>query len=138
MKIFRICALFTLFLSMICEYSALAEEVDWTIQKTLSLKNPPVDVATSAGGSYLYVLTEDGTVHIYDSSSTLKGRIQVGKDVNSITAGPGKDVIFVKNTKEKTVKRILIEFIYDFNVKDSPFKGNADAPVSIVFFSDYQ
>jgi hypothetical protein len=92
----------------------------------------------SAGGSYLYILTGDGIVHVYTTSGTLKGRIQVGKDISSITAGPGEYILFAKNAKDKSVQSILIDFIYDFNIKDSPFKGNADAPVSIVVFSDYQ
>jgi hypothetical protein len=128
---------FTLFLSLLFACSSFAE-VDWQVQKTLNLKEVPVDVVMSSGGSYLYVLTDDGTVYVYTASGTLKGQVQVGKDINSITAGPGDDIIFAKNEKDKTVQRILIDFIYDFHIEDSPFKGNPDAPVSIVVFSDYQ
>ena len=118
--------------------SPASAEVDWQIQKTLNLQSAPIDMTVSAGGSYLLVLTEDGTVHVYSSSGALKGRIQAGKDISSIAAGPTDDIFYVKNTKAKTVQRIAIDFIYDFNLKDSPFKGNPDAPVSIVVFSDYQ
>ena len=137
MKPYKLSITFTLLLSLLCACSVFAE-VDWLVQKTLNLEDAPVDVVMSSGGTYLYVLTDDGTVHVYTSSGILRGRAQVGKDVSSITAGPGDDIIFVKNTKDKSVQRILIDFIHDFNIKDSPFKGNADAPVSIVIFSDYQ
>jgi hypothetical protein len=128
---------FALFLILILASSALSE-VDWQIQKTLNLQDAPVDMVLSRGGSYLYVLTDDGTVHVYSTSGILKGRMQVGKDTNSLAAGPSDDIIFVKNAKEKSIKRILIDFVYEFNLKDSPFKGNAEAPVTIVVFSDFQ
>ena len=137
MKSYKLSVFLTLILSLLYTGPALAE-VDWQIQKTLNLQEPPIDMVLSAGGTYLYVLTDDGFVHVYSSSGDLKGQIQVGKDVNSIAAGPSEDTIFVKNTNEKTVQRILVDFIYDFNLKDSPFKGNAEAPVSIAVFSDYQ
>lgn len=137
MRPYKLIVFFILFL-IILGTSPVVAEVDWQLQKTLNLQDDPVDMVLSRGGSYLYVLTDDGTVHVYSASGILKGRMQVGKDASSLAAGPGDDIIFVKNTKEKTIKRILIDFIYDFNLKDSPFKGNADAPVTIVVFSDFQ
>lgn len=137
MKIKIFIVFFTLFFSLIL-ISPVLSEVDWQIQKTLNLQDAPVDMVLSRGGSYLYVLTDDGIVHVYSTSGDHKGSIQVGKDINSLAAGPGDDIIFVKNTKEKTIKRILVDFIYDFNLKDSPFKGNEHAPVTIVVFSDFQ
>lgn len=137
MKSYKISIVFTLFLNLLF-VSSVFSEVEMQVQKTLNLKESPVDVVMSSGGAYLYILTEDGTVHVYTSSGTLKGQVKVGKDITSITAGPGDDVIFVKNERDKSVQRVLIDFIFEFNIKDSPFKGNADAPVSIVVFSDYQ
>ena len=137
MKLKKFIVFFTLLFSLTLAYPALSE-VDWQIQQTLNLQDDPVDMVLSRGGSYLYVLTDDGVVHVYSSSGDLKGSMQVGKDAGSLAAGPSDDIIFVNNKKDKSIKRILVDFIYDFDLKDSPFKGSADAPVTIVVFSDFQ
>ncbi len=137
MRRYRLYLLLILFLSLTYTFPALAK-VDWEIQKTLKFKGAPIDMVSSPNGIYLFVLTDDGTLHIYSSSGTLKGRINVGRQFDTIAAGPGEEIVFLKSTKEKSVQRVSIDFIYDFNFQDSPFKGNAEAPVSVVVFSDYQ
>jgi hypothetical protein len=127
----------TLLLSLICAWSAIAE-VEWQVQKTLTLEKKPLDMVTSVQGSWLLVLTDDGIVHIYNSAGVLKDQIEVGKHVDSIAAGPEENIFIVKSKKEKTVQRISFEFIREINVTGSPYKGNADAPVVIAVFSDYQ
>ena len=137
MKLYKLGIVSTLFISIVCASPVLAE-VDWQVQKTLKLEEEPLDVVMSTGGTYLYVLTGDGAVHVYTSAGVLRGSIQVGKDISSITAGPGDDIIFAKNEKDKTIQRILVGFIHEFNTKDAPYKGNINAPVTVAVFSDYQ
>lgn len=137
MKRYSLSVVFALLLSLICAWSALAE-VEWQVQKTLTLEKKPLDVIMSVQGSWLFVLTDDGIVQIYNSAGVLKDQIEVGRHVDSIAAGPEDNILIVKSKKEKTVQRISFEFIREINVTGSPYKGNPDAPVVIVVFSDYQ
>ena len=137
MKRYSLSVVFALLLSLICAWSALAE-VEWQVQKTLTLEKKPLDVIMSVQGSWLFVLTDDGIVKIYNSAGVLKDQIEVGRHVDSIAAGPEDNILIVKSKKEKTVQRISFEFIREINVTGSPYKGNPDAPVVIVVFSDYQ
>ena len=137
MKRYSLSVVFALLLSLIYAWSALAE-VEWQVQKTLTLEKKPLDVIMSVQGSWLFVLTDDGIVQIYNSAGVLKDQIEVGRHVDSIAAGPEDNILIVKSKKEKTVQRISFEFIREINVTGSPYKGNPDAPVVIVVFSDYQ
>lgn len=113
-------------------------EVEWDVKKTLKLENPPVDVAVSLNGRYVFVLTDQGSILIYSGDGKLEDKISVGRQVDGIKVGPEEDVLLLTSKKNKTVQVVLLEFIKDIDVANSPFKGPADAPVEIVVFSDFQ
>ncbi|MEJ2365582.1 MAG: hypothetical protein P8017_13065 [Deltaproteobacteria bacterium] len=92
----------------------------------------------SLNGKYIFVLTDKGEIHIYSSDGNLEGTISVGEGVEGIKLGPRDDVLLVTNAKDKTVQVILLDFIQHINLSGSPVKGNPDAPVAIVTFTDFQ
>lgn len=113
-------------------------EVEWQTRQTINLDKKPVDVVMSSRGSYLFILTEDGIIHVYDSAYNLKGKIDAGKNTESITCGPDENILILKNKKDREIRTILVEFIQEINIEGSPFMGRADAPVVMVVFTDYQ
>lgn len=137
MKRYLIKIFFLVCMCLICPLSESAE-VDWQAQQTIKLEKKPVDVIMSSRGSYIFILTEDGIIHIYNPAGTLKGQINAGKNVDSIACGPDENLLILKSKKNNEIRTIVLEFIKDINIKGSPFKGNADAPVVIVVFTDYQ
>ncbi len=137
MKSYLVGAIFIMFMCVICPWPALAE-VDWQVQQIMNLDKKPIDVAVSARGSYLFILTDDGIVDIYDSAGNLKGQVDAGKNVDGIACGPNENLIVLKSKKDKEVRTIILDFLQDINIKGSPFTGNPDAPVVIVVFTDYQ
>jgi len=136
-KAYKLSFTFALFLCLIFSISALAE-VEWQVQNTLNLEKKPMDMAISTRDSRLFVLTKDGIVHVYNSEGVLQGKLEVGKHVDSIVAGPKKDTLILKSEKEKTVQSILVEFVHKINIEGSPYRGKADAPIVITVFNDYQ
>ena len=118
--------------------SPLKGEVEWDVKKTLKLESPPVDLAASLNGKYIYVLTDQGSILIYSVEGKLEDKISVGRQVDGIRVGPWEDVILLTSKKNKQVQILLLEFIKDIDVSNSPFKGPVDAPVQIAVFSDFQ
>ena len=112
--------------------------VEWTILKTLPLEAGPIDVAVSADGRRIFVLTDQGKIIIYASNALEEAEIDVGAGVDKIQAGPNGDILFLNSRSDKTVKVISLDFIQSINVSDSPFKGPADAPVVVAVFDDFQ
>jgi len=112
--------------------------VEWDVLGTLNLKEKPRDSAMSLNGKYIFVLTDKGEIHIYSSDGNLEGTISVGEGVEGIKVGPRDDILLVTNAKDKTVQIIILDFMQQINLSGSPVRGNPDAPVAIVIFSDFQ
>jgi protein-disulfide isomerase len=116
-------------------------EVEMTIARTLTLEETPLDTALSASGKYIFVLTDKGKVLVYTPDGKLNDTIPVDKSIDSIRpAPPGarEEILFLVSSKKKTVQIAVLEFVQDINIAGAPFKGAADAPVTIVIFTDFQ
>lgn len=122
---------------MLLSYHAMAL-VEWDIQQTITLDKKPVDMAMSSSGSYLFVLTEDGIIYVYDSAFSLKGKINAGKNIDGIAVGPDENKLFLKSKKDREISTILVDIIHEITTEGSPFMGKADAPVVMTVFTDYQ
>lgn len=112
--------------------------VEWNIQRTLNLGAPPLDVAVSLNGKWIFVLTDQGSIQIYSPGGALKDEIPIGRHIDQIKAGPREDILIIKSTQNKTVQVLTLDFIQSINVSGSPFKGPADAPVTLAVFSEFQ
>lgn len=112
--------------------------VEWNVAGTLNLKEKALDAAISLNGKWIFVLTYEGEILIYSLDGKLKDKISVGKSVESIKVGPREDVLVLTSGKAKTVQIIILDFIQEINVSGSPFKGNADAPVAVATFNDFE
>lgn len=112
--------------------------VDWEVKKTLKIEKTPVDVAVSLNGRWVFVLTAQGSILIYSGDGRLEDEIAVGKHVDGIKVGPEQDILLLTSRKNKTVEILVLDFIQNIDVSDSPFKGPADAAVTIAVFSDFQ
>ena len=112
--------------------------VEWDVQKKLKMDTPPVDVAVSTDGKWIFVLDDSGNILIYSSDGKLEDTISVGRHVDQIRIGPKDNLLLLSSRKNKTVELLAIDFIHKINISGSPFKGSADAPVVIAVFSDFQ
>lgn len=129
------------FLSLLIALAASASshaEVEMTIARTLTLEETPIDSALSAGGKYIFVLNDKGKVLVYTPDGRLDSTIPVDKSVDSIKAGPREEILLLVSSKNKTVQVAVLEFVQEISVAGAPLKGAADAPVSIVLFTDFQ
>ena len=128
---------FALLIVLACFPSGFAD-VEWELQETLELDSPPVDMAISANGRWLFVLTHKGRIIIFSSDGQKKDMIDVGDHVDRLEAGPREDLLFLKSRKEKKVEVITLDFVQNINVLGSPFKGPANAAVVIAVFTDFE
>lgn len=136
----RVAAVFLLaavFLAMAMVKDGRAE-MDWQVRNTLQVNKNIVDLAVSSNGRYFYVLTNDGKVTVYNGIGQKQGSIDVGKSVTHIGVSPDGSLLYLANGKAKTVKIAEVSYIAHIDITGSPFKGPANAPVTIVLYSDFQ
>ena len=113
-------------------------EVEWRIKNTLKTGQPPLAVTIAPNGQWIYVLSADGSIHIYSSDGKLEDSIKVGTHIDQIQVGPGGEQLYATSRQNQTVEVIALDFIRKINVKGSPYKGRIDAPVIVTVFSDFQ
>jgi hypothetical protein len=126
------------FLTMMVFSAESFARVEWDVQQKLKMDTPPVDVAVSTDGKWIFVLNDSGTILIYSSNGKLEDKISVGSHVDQIRVGPKDNLLLLSSRKNKTVELLTIDFINKINISGSPFKGSADAPVVVAVFSDFQ
>jgi hypothetical protein len=112
--------------------------VEWDVIKTLNIERTPLDVAVSLDGRWVFVLTQQGSILIYSGDGKLEDEVSVGKHIDGIEVGPEEDILLLSSRKNKTVQILLLAFIQNFDISNSPFKGRVDAPVEIAVFGDFQ
>jgi len=112
--------------------------LEWRIIKDLDLKTTPLDVAPSADGKWLFILTP-GEILVYSfPEGKITDRIPVDKDFDKIASLPRADMFTIASSTKKTLQIILFEAVYKIDVTGLPFKGPQDASVTVVIFDDYQ
>jgi hypothetical protein len=112
--------------------------VEWNRYELLKTDAPPVDVAISKNGKWIFVLTAAGDILIHTPEGKLQDTVGVGKHIDQIEVGPREDLLVLKSRKKQTVEILILDFIRDISTSGSPFKGPADAPVVIAVFSDFE
>lgn len=112
--------------------------VEWSRQQLLKTDGAPIDIAVSADGKFTFVLTDTGQVLIYSAQGKAEGTLDVGNDFNGIESSPTGDRLFLLDRNSNAVQVVTVDYIQNINASGAPFKGQADAPVVIALFSDFQ
>jgi len=126
-----------LLLVMTASQPCLAE-VDLDLLNSIPLAAEPLDVAESEDGRRIYVLTGDAHVRIYSNDGALIGTVAVPEGSRRITTSRQEDVLLVTNPAKRALEVVRINLQHDFSVEGSPSKGPADAPVTLVLFTDFE
>jgi len=136
--IFHKSRLFLILLTLLTTATWTQAAVEISVEKTLKPDAAPIDVAVSADGRSIFVLTEAGSILVYDEQANLTDTIKVGPHVDQIEIDPSGERLIAASRQNKTVEIILLDFISDINTAGSPFAGPAAAPVIITMFSDFE
>ncbi len=112
--------------------------LEWRTLNSLQLPAKALDFKHSLDGKYLFVLTEDQRVLVYNQTGTLQGSIPVDPGVTGLDIEPRGQLLYLIDTETQMTTTLALDFIIDIDVSSSAFKGNIDAPVTVVVFSDFQ
>lgn len=113
-------------------------DLEWKTIKNLDLPSTPLDVAPSADGQWLFVLTS-GEVLVYSTQEwKISNQIPIDKGFDRIASLAGTNGFTITSSVNKALQIILLEVIHKIDLSGLPFKGPQDAPVTVAVFTDYQ
>lgn len=124
-------------------YSAVQDRgsngsLEWRTLGTLKLPTEAIDFVNSLDGKYTFILTRDHKVLVYDQKGNLQGSIPVAAGVSGLDIAPQGQLLYLIDTEKNQTTTLAIDFVVDIDTTNSAFKGEIDAPVTIVVFSDFQ
>lgn len=139
---FSSCAL--TFLLAVGTYNANAatagqdNRLEWSQQENWQVDGKPVDMVRSLDGKYTFILNEQHQVLVYDQMGAIQGRIPVAAGVNAIDIAPQGESLYLIDKDTSSFTALSVDFVLDIDTVGSPMRGAADAPVSMVVFTDFQ
>lgn len=133
---------FGIFLFVIVSWVSVPQfiyaEIDLTLIKQTNLNVQPLDIATSADGKLIFILTR-GEILVYSvAEGKVVNRISIDKNFDRVTYADKNNVLILTSSSSKKLNIIQVDFIYNIALDGLPFKGPADAAVTIAVFDDYQ
>ena len=137
-RVFYFMSLLVFFVVSVGFVTSVSAELEWTFRKQVPLTSAPLDNAVSADGQSLYILSA-GEIVVYSlTRNKTINTIPIESEYDSITVSPSGNSLILTSSAGKSLKIIDLEFRFNIDISDLPIKGPADAPVTIVVFSDYQ
>lgn len=112
--------------------------LEWRTLGNLQLPTKAIDFVNSLDGKYVFILTENHKVLVYDQRGNIQGSIPVDTGVSGIDIAPQGQVLYLIDTEKNLTTTLAIDFVVSIDTTNSAFKGKIDAPVTIVVFSDFQ
>jgi hypothetical protein len=124
--------------SLVSASPIIHADVDWTIIEQINLKAQPLDIAASVDGRLIFILAP-GEILVYSiSEDKVTNRIPIDKDFDRITYSEKNNTLILTSSSSKTLSIIQGNRIHKIDLSGLPFKGPADAAVTIAVFDDYQ
>ncbi len=118
--------------------SGMEKKVEWKVQQTWPIGGKPLSVVHSLDGKYVYMLNDKQQVQIYTTQGQLQGTIPVDNGVSQIDIAPQGELLYLIDTTAKTFTAVSVSFVADIDTTGAPFKGPADAPVTLALFTDFE
>jgi hypothetical protein len=134
-----ICGILLVFvISWISVPQVFATNLELTERKQLTLDVSPLDIAASADGQWLFILTP-GEIIVYSAlEDKISKGIPIDKEFDRLTYSARDNALILSSRTEKSVKIIQLELIHEFDNSGLPVKGPENAPVTVAVFGDYQ
>jgi len=131
-------AFFTVIMCLLSFVRPSEADIEWTEKKQLDIGTSPLDLVTSPDGKWVIILAPGEVLAYSVSEDKIVDRMTVDKAFDKITYSAADGSVLISSSTGNMIKIIQMDVVHDFSLAGVPFKGPANAAVTIVVFSDYQ
>ncbi len=114
------------------------KSIEWNVLQSWPTAGKTLDMVHSLDGKFVFILNDKQLVQVFNNQGQLQGSIPVEEGVSAIDIAPQGETLYLINNKTQTFSAIGVSFITNVDISGSPFRGPADAPVTIVLFTDFE
>jgi protein-disulfide isomerase len=114
------------------------KRVEWKIQQTWPIAGKTLAMVNSLDGKFVFLLTDKQQVQVFNAQGQLQGSVPVDDGVSAIDISPQGELLYLINNSKQSFTSVAISFIVDIDTVGAPFKGPADAPVTMTLFTDFE
>lgn len=134
----RISVLFVTIMVMVAAVQSAHAKVDLTSMEDIKLDVQPLDVTTSADSKLVFLLAP-GKLLVYSvPEKRVTETLAVDAAFDRISYSEDSKLLILTGSASKRLRIVRVEPIQEIDISGRPFKGPADAPVTIAVFDDYQ
>ena len=112
--------------------------VEASVRASWNLDAKPLDIVHTLDNKKVFILGDDNRVHVYSAEGVKLGTIPVDKGVAGIDIAPRGEMLYLIDQDKNTFSSLTVSFTTTIDVTGSPFLGEANAPVVLAVFSDFQ
>jgi len=112
--------------------------LEWAPGPELKLAGEPLDMVESADGQRLFVLTGEGKVVVLGRNGAQEAEIPLGFQADSITLSKDGNRLLLGDREGKRIRVLDLDERFTLPTAERPFRGPAEAAVTVVVFSDFQ
>jgi protein-disulfide isomerase len=127
-----------LLLVLLLTAGSVCAELEKNLVKSHPLGKQPLDVAQSVSDGRLFVLLEGDEVQIFSADGQAQDRFKVGAGTTSLEVSPDGQRLYLGNSKSNELQVLALSYVQQLPVGNSAVKGDANAPVTIILFDDFQ
>jgi protein-disulfide isomerase len=114
------------------------KRVEWKIQQTWPIAGKTLAMVNSLDGKFVFLLSDKQQVQVFNTQGQLQGSIPVDDGVSAIDISPQGELLYLINNAKQSFSSVAISFVVDIDTTGAPFKGPADAPVTMTLFTDFE
>lgn len=114
------------------------KRVEWKIQQTWPIAGKTLAMVNSLDGKFVFLLSDKQQVQVFNTQGQLQGSIPVDDGVSAIDISPQGELLYLINNTKQSFSSVAISFVVDIDTTGAPFKGPADAPVTMTLFTDFE
>jgi protein-disulfide isomerase len=114
------------------------KRVEWKIQQTWPTAGKTLAMVNSLDGKFVFLLNDKQQVQVFTTQGQLQGNIPVEEGVSAIDISPQGELLYLLNNTTQSFTSVAVSFIVDIDTTGAPFKGPANAPVTLTLFTDFE